>query len=81
VKRDSQCDTEILIAELEAIAHWDRSLIFRDSISALDHLSYQVRQERKQELEAELRKRNPSKLPLRTGGNIVSVTEKKRSGR
>jgi hypothetical protein len=50
--------TDILKAELEAIAHWDRGLIFQDSISALDHLSYQLRQERKLEIEAELRRRN-----------------------
>ena len=54
-------DTESLKNELEAIAHWDRGLIFQDSISALDHLSYELRKERKleiEEIEAELRKRN-----------------------
>jgi hypothetical protein len=51
-------DAESLENELEAIAHWDRGLIFQDSISALDHLSYELRKERNLEIEAELRKRN-----------------------
>jgi hypothetical protein len=50
-------DTEILLAELRAIEHWDRNLIYLDSISALDRLSYELRKERKAEIEAELEKR------------------------
>ncbi len=51
-------DTDILKAELKAIECFDRGLIFQDSISARDRLAYELRQERKAEIEAELRKRN-----------------------
>ena len=50
-------DTAILLAELKAIEHWDRSLIYQDRISALNHLSYELRKERKAEIEVELKKR------------------------
>jgi len=50
-------DTEILKAELAAIAFVDRNLIYQDSISVLDHLSYDLRKERKLEIEEELRRR------------------------
>ncbi|MBZ5547405.1 MAG: hypothetical protein LAO22_05460 [Acidobacteriia bacterium] len=50
-------DTEILKSELRAIEYFDRGLIFQDSISAHDHLSYDLRKERKAEIEAELKKR------------------------
>jgi len=38
---------ESLKNELEAIAHWDRGLIFQDSISALDHLFLRTAQRTK----------------------------------
>lgn len=54
-------DREALLAELEAIEFWDQKLIFQERISALDKLSYDLRKERKAEIEAELRKRDELK--------------------
>jgi hypothetical protein len=51
-------DREALLAELEAIEFWDQQLILQERISALDKLSYDLRKERKAEIEAELRRRD-----------------------
>ncbi len=51
-------DRDALLAELEAIEFWDRELIHQERISALNKLSYDLRKERKAEIEAELRKRD-----------------------
>lgn len=51
-------DREALLAELDAIEFWDRNLILQGHISALDKLSYDLRKERKAEIEAELKKQD-----------------------